>query len=331
MKRWLLVGLLAALAASSACSKQGDVVVKTGQDKALTEADIDRDPVALLPSGAVALSHVEATQLFASRFGEKLLRLLAAQLPLPESAGFVPERDLKELYIGAYSMQGADVLGVAVGSFDKEKLEKAADATETTPQNVPVVKSSYAGRSLYTAGNVGFTVLTQRTLLFGNDTGMRRALDRIQEGRAKRQQPEWLDQLLATPNAPLVVGADFTSHPVPEAARSQLAFLDGMKTLALVGNFQDPGLNLAGTLTYDEDDAATRGAENLLKVRNSLERYAPFMALLGIPQPVRKLEAQPKEKEVSFVMGVDGAAVGVLLEKAVDLLPRANASASGGG
>ncbi len=52
-----------------------------------------------------------------------------------------------------------------------------------------MVKSSYAGRSLYTAGNMGFTVLTQKTLLFGNDTGIRRALDRIQEGRAKRQQP----------------------------------------------------------------------------------------------------------------------------------------------
>ncbi len=331
MRHLLIAAALVCLPGLVACSKQGDVVTKTGQDKAFTDADIDRDALALLPGGAIALSHVDAQQMFASRFGEKLLGILTSQMPLPESSGFVPRRDLSELYTGVYSMQGADVLGVALGSFDKQKIEAAADTTEKTPQGVPVVKSSYAGRSLYTAGNLGFTVLTQRTLLFGNDTGMRRALDRIHEGRAKRQQPQWLDKLLATPNAPIVLGADFTSSPVPEAARTQLAFMDGMKTLALVGNFQDPGLNLAGTLSYEADEAAARGAENLLGVRNSLERYAPFMALLGIPQPVRKLEAQPNEKEVSFVMGVDGGAVSVLLDKAVDFIPGAKASASGGG
>jgi hypothetical protein len=330
LKRFLIAAALVCVPCFGACSKQGDVVVKTGEDKAFSDADIDRDPLALLPGGAIALSHVDAQQMFASRFGEKLLGLLTSQMPLPASAGFEPRRDLSELYTGVYSMQGADVLGVAIGAFDKQKIQAAADATQKTPQGVPVVKSSYAGRSLYTAGNMGFTVLTQKTLLFGNDTGIRRALDRIQEGRAKRQQPQWMDKLLQTPNAPLVLGADFTSSPVPEAARTQLAFMDGMKTLALVGNFQDPGLNLAGTLSYEADDAAARGAENLLGVRNSLDRYAPFMALLGIPQPVRKLEAQPKEKEVSFVMGVDGAAVGVLLDKAVDFIPGAKASASGG-
>jgi len=177
---------------------------------------------------------------------------------------------------------------------------------------------------------MGFTVLTSRTLLFGNDTAIRRALDRIKEGRAKRQLPPWMGKLLDTPNAPLVFGADFTSSPVPDAARAQLAFMDGMKTVALVGNFEEPGLNLAGTLSYEKDEAAQRGAENLLQVRNTLEGYAPFMALLGIPQPVKKLEAQPKEKEVAFVMGVDGAAVGVLLDKAVDFMAMARPQAAGG-
>ncbi len=86
------------------------------------------------------------------------------------------------------------------------------------------------------------------------------------------------------------------SSPVPEAARTQLAFMDGMKTLALGGKL--PG-SRAQPGRYPELRGG-RGrrarAENLLSVRNSLERYAPFMALLGIPQPVRKLEAQPKEK-----------------------------------
>jgi hypothetical protein len=50
---------------------------------------------------------------------------------------------------------------------------------------------------------------------------------------------------------------------------------------------------------------------------------------LGIPQPVRKLEAQAKKEEVSFVAGVDGAAVGVLLDKAKDFLALAQPPSGG--
>jgi len=322
--------LLLGLGLLAGCSKQGDVITQAGEGRSLTEADIDRDPLALLPGGAVALSYLDAKQMFASRFGEKLVAIATQQVPLPASAGFEPRRDLEKTYAGFYSMTGADVAGVAVGKFDKAKIEAAADGTQKTALGLPVTKSSYAGRTLYTAGNVGFTVLTSRTALFGNDVGIRRALDRIKEGRAKRQLPQWMEKLLSTPNAPLVLGADLTSNPVPDAARSQLPFLDGVQTIALLGNFQDPGLNLAGTLSYGEEESAQRGAENVVKLRGTLEGVAPFMALLGIPQPVRKLEAKAKEQEVSFVAGVDGEAVGVLLDKARDFLAIAKPPAAGG-
>jgi hypothetical protein len=324
-----LLLLLGGLALAS-CSKQGDVITQAGEGKSLTDADIDRDPLALLPSGAIALSYLDAKQMFASRFGEKLLAIANQQVPVPVSAGYEPSRDLDKTYTGIYSMSGADVAGVAVGRFDKAKIEAAADGTQKTALGLPVTKSTYAGRTLYTAGNVGFTLLTAKTALFGNDTGIRRALDRIKEGRAKRQLPQWMEKMLSTPNAPLVLGADLTSHPVPDAARSQLPFLDGMKTVALLGNFQEPGLNLAGTLSYGDAEAAQKGADNLVRLRSMLEGYAPFMALLGIPQPVKKLEAQAKEKEVSFVAGVDGAAVGVLLDKARDFLAVAQPTTADG-
>jgi hypothetical protein len=309
-----------ALGLASACTKQGDVITQTGEGKSLSDPAIDSDSLALLPSGAIALSYIDAKQMFASRFGEKLLAIAKQQIPLPASAGYEPSRDLEKLYTGIYSMSGADVAGVAVGSFDKAKIEAAADGEQTTALGLPVTKSTYAGRTLYTAGNVGFTILTARTALYGNDTGIRRALDRIKEGRAKRQLPPWMDKLLATPNAPLIVGADLTSNPVPDAARNELAFLQGAKTMALVGNFQEPGLNLAGTVTYGGPDSARYGADNLLALREVLQGYAPVMALFGIPQPLKKLEAKAKDEKVEFVAGVDGAAVGVLLDKARELL-----------
>jgi hypothetical protein len=312
--------LAAALALAAGCSHKDDVIVKTGADKKLGRDEIDKDALRLLPGGAIGVLYVDARALFASRFGDKLLGVVQRRTPLPPSAGFEPKRDLEHLWLGFYSMQGADSAGVAVGTFDPVKIEAAADGVQQTPLGVPVTKTSYAGRTLCTAGRVGFSVLTSRTALIGNDTGMRRALDRIEEGRAKRQLPAYMDKLLAGEKTPIIAGADFTSSPLPDAARSELAFLDGVKTLALVGNFAEPGLNLAGTLNYADEASAQRGAQRLVSMRSSLDRYAPFLALIGIAQPIQKLEVQPKGTELGFVLGVDGTAVAALLEKAQDFL-----------
>lgn len=316
-----LAGCFAVLiGATTACGAKDDIIVKTGADKKLTDQQIDGEPVALLPGSAVGIAYIDAKKLVASPFGTKILAVTERRMPLPASAGFDPKRDLEALWIGFYSMQGADVAGVAIGTFDRQKIEAAADGTQKTPLGLPVTKSTYSGHALYTAGETGFTVLTARVALFGNDIGVRRAIDRVEEGRAKKQLPKYMTDLLATPNAPLVVAGDLTSNPLPDAARNQLAFTEGLETIALVGNFEDPGVNLAGTLSYGDKATAEKGAQNLLTTRAMLDRYAPFLALVGIPQPVRKLDAQPKEKTVGFVAAVDGQAVAVLLDKAEELM-----------
>jgi hypothetical protein len=158
------------------------------------------------------------------------------------------------------------------------------------------------------------------TALFGNDTGIRRALDRIHEGRVRRQTLPWMDKLLKDESAPIIAGADLRAQAIPAAASSNLAFLNGLETLAFVGNFADPGLNLAGTLVYGDEAGATQGADNVQSLSQRLGTYAPFLALIGIPQPVRKLEAEAKGKEAAFVVGLDGSAIGALLDKLPDYL-----------
>jgi hypothetical protein len=318
-RRDVLLGL-AGLALAPACSRKDDVIVKTGADKGLTEAAIDADPVRLLPAAAVAVLYVDTRALFASRFGDKLHGIAQKRVPLPAAAGFDAKRDLEKVWLGFYSMQGADAAGVALGTFDRAKIEAAADGTATTPLGQKVTKTTYAKRALYTAGSVGFSVLTPKTALCGNDTGMRRALDRIEEGRARRQLPPNMEKLFLEPKTPIVGAADLTASPLPDAARRELAFLDGVKTLSLVGNFEEPGLNLAGTLTYADEAAAARGAQNVASLRVTLERYATFMALLGIAQPIKKLEAQVTGADVAFVVAVDGVAVAALLERFGDML-----------
>jgi hypothetical protein len=314
------LSVLCALTAITACSKTEDVIVQTGVDHQLGPADIDKDPLALLPGGVVGIASVDTTKLVASQFGAKLLAISSQRLPVPPSAGFDPARDLKHLYIGLYSMQGADISGVATGTFDKAKIEAAVSGVEKTPQGIPIAKRSYAGRTLYTAGGFGFCMLTDHSALFGNDTGIRRALDRIHEGRVRRQTLPWMDKLLNSESAPIIAGADLRAQAIPEAASKNLAFLNGLETLAFVGNFADPGLNLAGTLVYGDEAGASQGADNVKNLSQKLSTYAPLLALIGIPQPVRKLEAEAKGKEAAFVVGLDAAAIGALLDKLPDYL-----------
>ncbi|HWA76520.1 MAG TPA: hypothetical protein VG937_29495 [Polyangiaceae bacterium] len=326
-RTWALVASSVFAFALAACAKKDDVVVQTGAGKELTSTAIDADALALLPPNAVGVLTVDAQALFASSFGARILSITQARSPLPQAAEFEPKRDIDRVHLGIYSMQGADIAGVALGRFKPEKIAKAAEENPRTPTGAPVTKSEYAGRALYTSRGIGFTVLTERTLLFGNETGMRRALDRIHEGRARRQLPKWMAEMLETKSAPLAGGADLTSQPVPAAARDQLAFLDGLKTASLLGNFEEPGLNLAGTLSYAEPEGAAHGADNLKQLHSRLATYAPFMALLGFPQPVRSLEVRAEKEQVKFVAGVDGAAVAVLLEKAESYLSTLSANA----
>src|SRR6185369_16970153 len=117
------------------------------------------------------------------------------------------------LYIGLYSMSGADVAGVAIGRFNPQAIDQAADGVTQTPLGAPLVKTTYAKQTLYVSRNVGFAVLTPRTALFGDETGIRRALDRLSEGRASHDVPKWEDSVLATPNAPIAGAFDFAGQP----------------------------------------------------------------------------------------------------------------------
>jgi hypothetical protein len=51
-----------------------------------------------------------------------------------------------------------------------------------------------------------------------------------------------------------------------------------------------------------------------------LETYTPFLSLLGIPQPVRKLDADAVGNEGHFVAGIDAVAFSALLTRLDDLL-----------
>ncbi len=312
--RWVVV-LCAALLVVGGCHRS-EIIVKTADGRKLRSEDLDRDPLALLPGGAIGIVYLDAQALYTSPFGQGVLRLVEKHAPVPPAANYDPRRDLQRIYLGFYSMQGADFAGVATGSFDQVAIEAAADGTQLTPLGVPVVRSTYADRKLYTAANLGFVVLTSHTVLFGNETGIRRTLDRIDRGIVEREVPSWALDLLDRPEAPMAAAFDLEANPVSAAARNQLPFAAGLSRARLVGNFADPGINLAGTATYADATAAQQGATAMNDLLATIRQWAWAAALLGIQQPIRQLQAHPHGEQVDFVIGLDATAVTALLDQA---------------
>lgn len=319
MIRWVL-GACLALMVAGGCSKKEDVIVETASDVVVTPGEIDRDPWALLPPDALTLSRVDATQFFASDFGRRMRALAEARLPLPPGAGFDPERDLKTLHVGTYSMQGADLAGVAVGHFDAAAIESAADGTTDTPLGAPLVKSQYAGRNLYTSRNVGFTILTERTALFGNETGIRRALDRLEQGKIARQLPDWMEPLLESPDAAVVLGADLEQQPTVRAALGDFVFVKGLRQARVLGNFGPPGMNFSGTLTYADSDGAAEAAKSLTAINQTLRSYSFFMQLAGIGNPVHHLDVKSVGAAAEFVVAIQGSTIEWVLNQLANQL-----------
>ncbi len=302
------------LAAALAGCGSDEVIIKTADGVELEAADIDNNPLALMPGGNVGVFHIDAQALWASPSGQRWLQLANSRLPVPPSANFVPQRDLSRLYVGLYSFQGVDFMGIAVGQFDVDAIEKAASGTQVTPLGSPLTRVQYAGRVFYVSANIGFAILTNHTAVFGNETGIRRTLDRIEAGRIGVELAPEVDALMRQPGAPLAFGSDARHDPQVAAITATQPFLKDMTMLRAVGNFEPPGMNMAGTLTYTDDAAAAGGAAALDQLRQNLSTLGVLTSLLGVSQPISRLESNVVGNSVQASVALDAAAAAGLLD-----------------
>jgi hypothetical protein len=316
----------ACAALSAGCGGGPEVILRTAAGVEVTAEDIDRQPLWLLPPGGVGWLHLEVGPSASSELGKYLLAELRARFAMPEAAGFVFERDVTRLSAATYSMQGIDFAGVATGRFDVERIQAAA-GVQQPGHAPPLTRTEYAGRSLFMAGPIGFVMLTPQTALFGNETGIRRSLDRIAESRVADDLPAWVKELLATPNAAFSAGADLQANPITAALSGRLAALRGATTVRTLGNFDPPGINLAGTIGHADHEAAKATAAALLQAGGSLNIYG---RLFGLGQPIRKLETQAVGNDAMVVLAIDGGAVQTLMNRFLPPAPAAPASAGQG-
>src|SRR5262249_27019807 len=151
-----------------------------------TETGMD-DAFALLPGSAIAVGTVDGRAFFASKtFGSELAKLVEKYLPLGQEAGFQASRDVDRVTFASYAFQGIDAAAVIIGRFDEAKIKQVALQHTPTKNGGMLVASQYAGRNVYTVSNVGFTILSPTKAIAGSESGIRRVLERIKDGRVKR-------------------------------------------------------------------------------------------------------------------------------------------------
>jgi hypothetical protein len=308
----LVLGLALAGSASSCKHNEGDSVVVTGEGERLPSEAIDRDPLALLPSKPVVLAVIDVPAFLASPLGGEINRLAAKYVPLGQETGFVLQRDLKRLVGGAYSLAGVDVVGVAQGEFNPDLIRSAVERHIATPGGAQLVHSKYAGNDVFTAGNIGFTVVTRHTMLIGNETGMRRALDRIRDNRLARDVPEWMTKLIETPQAATVIAGDVATEPRIAAMARMAPFLAGLSSFRIVGNFQPPGVNVAGTLSYADAPSAAAGA-NAIRGLAQMGAVAAVLSIFGLSAPLQNLQVENHDRDTNFVTASDADSLARLL------------------
>lgn len=283
---------------------------------------LDSDPVALLPPNVLVFMNVDLSALYPSALGGDVVASIQSFVPLGPEAGFDAARDTARLVGGVYAFQGLDFCAVVQGRFDPARLRQAGDARAAQPSPQPLVKSRYGGFDVYTVSNFGFVPLTARTLLVGNEVGLRRAIDRLRSGELARRVPAWMPELGAAQRHPIAISADFggdgaylgvssgrrraprakstPAAPILRAASAEFPFLGDLRVARIVGNFAAPGLNLAGALTYSGPEQAKKGADGLKSVAQ-LAQWAGMFSVGGLPP----IKVAISGHDVGFVQPVD--------------------------
>ncbi len=299
------------------------MIVKTADGKELSIQDIDRDPLALMPPGLAVVS-VQASELFNSPLGNQLVALADSQLPVPASANFIPRRDLERLLVAVYSAAGVDFAGVAIGKFDPKAIDAAANRAEVTPLGTPLVPVKYSQWKFYVSANVGFCVLTPKTVLFGNEVGIRRALDRLERGDLTVQLHADVEALLRTPGAPIAVGASNLNGEL-DAFVQKTPLAANIRVVRAIADLKAPGSNFAGTFTYADEASALAAKGGFDQTFATLDSLSTVGALFGLRKPIQSFSTELKQTSVQVAASSDTATAEMLLGALNGLLGRRTA------
>ncbi len=210
--------------------------------KHVDNASIDQNPLMMLPSHPSVVASMDAKKFFESDLGVQLKDMMERLVPFKPSEGFDPSKSVDTIYGGVYFSEGTDACFVIQGHFDTTMISNTVD----NKANLGIVKTEYANNTYYTFNNGGFSILTSQTILGGTETCMRRALDRLRYGNLKTSIPNWIVDLLQTKGAAFAMATDASALPLSTLPKD-IPLIENLEKGQMVGNFQKPGILIAGT------------------------------------------------------------------------------------
>jgi hypothetical protein len=268
---------------------------------------LDADPLSLLPGSALLVAGLDVHAMYASAVvGPTVASLTDPLLPLPADTVDV-SRDVDRLVLGSYAGNQADVVVVLSGRFDVNRIAAASQAKT----GAPLVKATYAGFPTSTSGAVTIAPLTARTLVAGTSERVHRVLDRLGQGAPKRSVPPWAAETLATQGAQFAIVGDFATQPIASATLGSinLGWLKGLQTVRAIGNFDDPGINVAATLTYSDPIAAQTATDGI----HLIDSWQKLLAPLLLGAKVENLQVGSSGNDVSCKFAIDSTSLRALL------------------
>jgi hypothetical protein len=278
-----------------------------------------------LPPNSLAMLNLDPKQLFQSSLGQQFLLLAQSQMPLPPSAGFEPQRDLDRLTIGFYSAAGADFAGVAVGKFDVAAIKAAAARSEVTPLGTPMVGVRYSQWEFYVSANLGFCVLTPKTVLFGNEVGIRRALDRLERGDVRVEQAADVEALMRAPGAPIALGAS-NADAALDGLIQRTPLATNLRMARAIANLEPPGFNVAGTFTFADAASAQVAKERFEQTLATIDNLGAVGAWFGAQKPIQSHQTTLLAESVQVSVAGETQVAESLLGLLNGLLPKRAAS-----
>jgi hypothetical protein len=227
---------------------------------------------------------------------------------LPLSADTLDvSRDVDRLVLGAYAGNQADVAVVLNGRFDVDRISAATQSKN----GAPLVKTAYAGFPTSTAGAITIAPLTAKTLVAGTSERVHRVLDRVAQGTLKRSVPPWAAETLATQGAQFAIAGDFATQPIASATLGSInvGWLKGLQMLRAIGNFDDPGVNVAATLTYSDPNAAQAATDGI----HLIDSWQKLLAPLLLGAKVENLQVGTSGNDVSCKFAIDSSSLRALV------------------
>jgi hypothetical protein len=324
MKLRSLAALLFVVACGGSTANQQPMLTGPAPSASTATAPqaLDKDPIALFPSGALGMFALDLHAFYASQSAGTVAAQVAEKyFPVGAEAGFSASRDLDRVIGGIYSMQGADALATLVGRFDDAKIAQVAQQKTQTKLGLPLVASTYQNRTLYTVADIGFTIVSPNLVLAGTKTTMKRALDRMHDGRLGHDVLPWMVQTVQTPAAAaaLALNLDGKTGGIPLASLTGLPLkgTDGMTALRLLANFQQPGMHIAGSATYVDEAHATAGAEGLKSLTTST---FVTVALSAAGVSLRDVNVTAVKTDAQIALSIDDASLKNLIARLPTML-----------